>query len=325
MKAMIYKEYGNPDVFQLAEIERPVPKKDEVLVKVHATTVTTADVRLRSLNVPSGFGVMVRLFQGLTKPRKQLLGSDFSGVVEEIGGNVKDFQIGDRVFGSSKSGTYAEYTVIKEKNCISKIPDNLSFEQAVALPFGAMTSLTFIRDLGKLKEGQTILINGASGSLGTNAIQLAKYYGAKVTAVCSRKNIELVKSLGADEAIDYNKGDFRNSGKKYDIIYDTLGLISPKESLIMLNDGGHHLMAVASIPQYFDIFKLSLIQKKKINAGMAIFDKKNIETVAELVEQGILNPVVDKTFDLENISEAHRYVDLGHKVGNVVINIENSN
>lgn len=322
MKAMIYNDYGNPDVLQLAEIKNPVPSEDEILVKIHATTVTTADVRLRSLNVPTGFGIMVRLFQGLTKPRKQLLGSDFAGIVTEIGSNVKDFQIGDRVFGSSKSGTYAEYTVIKEKNCISRIPDNLSFEQAAALPFGAMTSLTFIRDIGKLEKGQTILINGASGSLGTNAIQLAKYYGAKITAVCSDKNIDLVKSLGADEAIDYNKEDFKKSGKKYDIIYDTLGLISPKESLEMLNESGQHLMAVATVPQYLDIFKLSLMQKKKINAGMAIFDKKNIEAVAKLAKQGILNPIIDKSFSLEEIAEAHRFVDKGHKVGSVVIMIE---
>ncbi|MER3328998.1 MAG: NAD(P)-dependent alcohol dehydrogenase, partial [Candidatus Kapaibacterium sp.] len=188
MKAMIYQEYGTPDVFRKVDLDKPVPKKNEVLVKISATTVTTADVRLRSLNVPKGFGLVLRLVQGLTKPRKQLLGSDFAGVIDSIGSEVTEFQIGDRVFGSSNFGTYAEYTIIKEKGTITKIPDSISFEEAASLPFGAMTSLTFLRDLGELKQGQSLLINGASGSLGTNAVQMAKSYGAHITAICSGKN-----------------------------------------------------------------------------------------------------------------------------------------
>lgn len=325
IKAMVYKKYGSPDVFEIAELKKPQIESNEILIKVHYTTVTTADVRLRSLNVPKGFGLIIRLVQGLTKPRKQLLGSDFSGEVVAVGNNVKEFVTGDKVFGSSKTGTYAEFTVLKDNGTITKIPDNISLEEAASLPFGAMTSLTFLRDLGELKQGQKLLINGASGSLGTNAIQMAKMYGAHITAICSGKNTELVKSLGADEVIDYTKEDYLKSGKKYDIIYDTLGIISPKESLSMLNEGGRHLMAVATIPQYFDIFKLSMTQRKKIKAGMAIFNKNNIETIAEFVINGKLKPVIEKTFQLEEIAEAHRYVDMGHKVGSVVINIENSN
>lgn len=326
MKAMIYEEYGPPEVFKKVELAKPVPKKNEVLVKIYATTVTTADVRLRSLIVPRGFGVVVRLFQGFMKPRKQLLGSDFAGVVEKIGSNVKEFQIGDRVFGSNNPGTYTEFATVKESGTITNIPENLSFEEAASLPFGALTSLTFLRDLGELKKGQTLLINGASGSLGVNAVQMAKNYGAHITAICSGKNFELVKSLGADEVIDYTKVDFLKSGKKYDIIYDTLGIITPKESIGMLNEGGMHLMAVATVPQYIDIFKLSLTQKKKIKSGMAKGNKKNIKSIAELVSNNALKPIIEKTYDLENIAEAHRYVDLGHKVGSVVIkNIENSN
>ncbi|PKL79163.1 MAG: NAD(P)-dependent alcohol dehydrogenase [Ignavibacteriae bacterium HGW-Ignavibacteriae-4] len=322
MKAMIYTEYGTPDVFLKAEITKPVPKKNEVLVKIYATTVTTADVRLRSLNVPRGFGLIIRLVQGLTKPRKPILGSDFAGVVESIGNQVNEFKVGDRVFGSSKTGTYAEYTTIKEEGAITLIPENLSFEEVAALPFGALTSLTFLEEVSDKLKGQSILINGASGSLGTNAVQMAKNYGAVVTGICSGKNVELVKSLGADEVIDYTKEDYLKRGMKYDIIYDTLGIISPKESLSMLNEGGKHLMAVATVPQYYDMFKYNLTKKVKIKAGVALFNKKNIESVAKLAEQIKLKSVIDKIYPLEAISEAHRYVDLGHKVGNVVIKIQ---
>jgi len=323
MKAAVFTAYGPPEVLQINEVDKPSVKKNQVLVRIYATAVSSGDARIRGFNIPYGFRTISRLIFGITKPRKQVLGVVFSGVVEAIDDKVTQFKVGDEVFGASNNfGAHAEYITIPESEAIVLKPFNCNYSDASAVPFGALTSLKFLRDFGKIKPDQKVLINGASGALGVYAVQLAKYFGAEVTGVCSTKNIELVKSLGADHVIDYTTTDFTSNNKTYDIIYDTVGKITFAHCKGSLNKNGRLLLAVAGISQYFQMLSTALIGNKKVVAGVAIFNKIDLSTIKMLLENGVVIPVIGESFPLDNIVEAHRYVDSGRKVGSAVVRLK---
>lgn len=326
MKAIVYEEYGPPDVLQFKAVEKPIPKDNEVLIRVYATTVTSADSRLRSLRVPTGFGLPTRLAFGLSKPRIPILGSELAGKIEAVGKNVSRFQIGDAVFASAgfKRGTYAEYTCLFEDGVIATKPTNLTFKQAAAVPFGALTALKFLK-AGNIQRGQNVLVNGASGAVGTYAIQLAKYFGANVTGVCSVANIALVKSLGADQVIDYGKADFTQNSEAYDLIFDTVGNIALSRAISALRQRGRLLLAVAGIWQMAQGRWIGMTSSKKAVSEPGGTKTEDLIFVKRLIEAGTIKPVIDRCYALEQIPDAHRYVDKGHKKGNVVITLEENN
>ena len=326
MKAIVYTKYGPPDVLQLKEVEKPSPKDNEVLIKIYATTVTSADWRARSLIIPYGFGLISRLVFGVIRPRKPILGTELAGEIESVGKDVKRFKKGDQVFGSSGSGAHAEYIALPEDGGITTKPSNMTYEEAAAVPFGAISSLIYLRDFGKIQSGQKILINGASGGLGTFAVQLAKYYGAEVTGVCSSTNLELVKSLGADKVIDYTKEDFAKGSETYDTIFDTVGKITFSHCKSSLKKNGRFLLAVATVPQFLQMLWTWLIGGKKVVAGVAIESKEDLIFLKELIEAGKIKSTIDRRYPLEQTADAHRLVDTGHKKGSVVITVDhNSN
>ncbi|MCA0931865.1 NAD(P)-dependent alcohol dehydrogenase [Lutimonas saemankumensis] len=322
MKAVITKKYGPPEVAMIQEIDKPVPKENEILVKVIAAPVTSGDARIRGLNVPFGFKFITKLMFGFKGPKKPVLGVVFSGIIEQVGDKVSGFSKGDAVFGSKEDfGCHAEYLVIKEKAAILHKPEKLSHDEAASIPFGAMTSLKYLRDFGKVKKGQKILINGASGALGIYAVQLAKYFGAEVTGVCSTSNVGLVKSVGADHVIDYKTTDFTKNGDTYDIIYDTVGKLDFSKCRDSLNSKGVLLLAAAGIKEYGQVLSTSFSGAKKVVAGVVLFKKEDLKAVAELIEQDHIKPVIGQTFELSEIVEAYKHVDGGHKVGSAVLKV----
>jgi len=328
MKAIVYTKYGPPDVLQLKEVEKPTPKDDEVLIKVYATTVTTGDVNIRGfVFVPPGFGLPTRLSLGLRKPKNPILGIELAGEIESVGKDVRLFRKGDQVFGidGPGRGAYAEYKCMSEKGGLAIKPANLTYEEAAAAPNGALTALTFLRNMGNIQSGQKVLIIGASGSVGTAAVQLAKYYGAEVTGVCSTTNLELVKSLGADKVIDYTKEDFIKSGETYDFIYDTVGKTSFSGCKSSLNHNGIYLANSPGLREFVQMGWTSLISSKKVMAGASSEKAEDLIFLKELFETGKIKPVIDRCYPLEQTAEAHRYVDKGHKKGNVVITVEHNN
>lgn len=320
MKAVTYYNYGTPDVLKLEELEKPVPKDNEVLIRIYATTVTAVDSIFRN-----GKTFSARLATGIFKPKINIPGSDFAGEIEAVGMNVSLFKIGDKVFGdsSSKSSTCAEYLCLGEDEPITAMPSGLNYTQAAAIPYGTLTALPFLRDNGKIREGHKILILGASGAVGTSAVQLAKSYGADVTGVCSNANTELVKSLGADRVIDYTAEDFTESEDKYDIIFDSIGKSSFNECKDLLKEEGVYLTTVVGIGILVRMMLTSRSKKKAVIAFTGLRKKtdklQDLGIIKGLVEAGKLKPVIDRTYTLEDTSEAHRYVDKGHKKGNVVI------
>ncbi|WP_299881010.1 NAD(P)-dependent alcohol dehydrogenase [uncultured Cocleimonas sp.] len=323
MKAIAWTKYGSAEVLKVIETSKPVPKTGEVLVKIQSSTVTAGDVRLRACRVPIGFWLPTRLVFGLFKPRKTIPGMEFSGVIEAIGNDVKLFAIGDEVYGTAGMhfGAYAEYMCISEKEAFVKKPNGATSEEAVAAIFGGLTAIHFLKDKAAIKKGQSILINGASGAVGSASIQVAKYLGAKITGVCSTANIDLVKSLGAESVIDYTKNNInemttRQNTETYDFILDTVGNLSLSSCKNILKTEGKLISINAGL--FTNL--LSLFNKNLI-CGVAGESKQNLEFLKKLIETGNMKPVIDRIYALDEIVEAHRYVDLGHKKGNVVVSI----
>ncbi len=323
MKAIIYERYGGPDVVELKEVAKPAPKDNEVLIRIHATTVTTGDWRARSLNVPAGFGLMSRLFFGVSRPRQPILGTELAGKIESVGKDVSKFKVGDQVFAFSGAGMgcHAEYKCMPEDGAVALKPANLSYDEAAALSFGGTTALNFFRR-GKLQRGEKVLVNGASGGVGTAAVQLAKHFGADVTGVCSTANVELVRSLGATHVIDYTKEDFTKNGETYDVIVDTVGTAPFSRSKDSLKDGGRLLLVLGGLLDILQIPWVSMTSGRKVIAGPAAERAEDLRFLAGLAEAGEFKPVIDRRYPLEQIAEAHRYVDTGRKKGNVVITLQ---
>jgi NADPH:quinone reductase-like Zn-dependent oxidoreductase len=322
MKAFICTNYGSPDVLELREVPKPIPKDDEILIKVRATTVSSGDWRVRSLELPRGFGLLGRLALGVRRPRQPILGTELAGDVEAVGKDVRNFEPGDAVFAFSgaKMGCHAEYTVVRQGSPIAKKPASLTYDEAATLSFGNMTALDFFRR-GKLSAGEDVLVNGASGAVGVAAVQLAKHLGAHVTAVCSRRNHELVRSLGADELIDHTTQDFAENGKSYDVIVDTAGTAPYVRSKRSLKAGGRLLLVLSGLPEIVSIPWVRLSTGVEVVAGPASERAEDLQVIAKLAESGELKPVVDRRYAFAQMADAHRYVDAGHKRGSVVVTL----
>ena len=302
MKAIVCTKYGPPDVLKLVEVAKPVPGDNEVLIKIYAATVTTADYRIRGCIFPASVSFFLRLMLGFTKPRKSILGMEISGKIETVGEKVTSFTKGDQVFGFTgmNFGAYAEYTCLPEKAILAIKQANITYKEAAAVFFGGHTALFFLKEKGNIQKGQKILIYGASGCVGSTAVQLARYYGAEVTGVCSTSNLEMVKSIGADKVIDYTKEDFSAKGVLYDIIFDAVGKASISKCRKALAPNGKYLNVMKGNP------------KER---------KEDLLFFKELIEAGKLKPVIDRCYPLEKTAEAHTYAQKGHKKGNVVITV----
>lgn len=322
MKAVIYEEYGTADVLKTIDIDKPTPNEYELLIKIKASTVTRADTIMRECLSFTG-----RLIIGLFKPKKkyQILGIEFSGIVEGTGSKVIKYKIGDELFGFSgfNVGCYAQYLTISENSSVCTKPSNLSFDESVSIVDGATTSHYFLIQRAKLKAKQKILIIGASGSIGSYAVQISKQIGAEATGVCSEKNIDFVKGLGADIVIDYTKEDYTKNCKKYDIIFDTVGASRYKECKKILSGNGKYLVTSGGmIGLYIMNFWTKLFCKKKLIYGMSVEKKQALKFVKDLAESCSIQPIIDRYYQLEQASEAHSYVEAGHKRGNVVLSID---
>jgi NADPH:quinone reductase-like Zn-dependent oxidoreductase len=327
MKAIVYEQYGPPDVLHLKEVAKPVPKENEVLIRIHAASVTTGDVNARNFTfVPPGFGPLPRLMFGVTKPKFAILGSDLAGEIEAVGKGANFFKEGDQVFGidGNHLGAYAEYACRPEAGALSIKPANMTYEEAAAIPFGACTALYFLRDKGHIQSGQKVLINGASGGVGVYAVQLAKAFGAEVTGVCSTRNLELVRSLGADKVVDYTQEDFTQGGEAYDLIFDmVVGKTSFSRVKNSLKENGYYLAVAGGLKEAVQMQWTSLIGGKKVifGGGMASERKDYLVFLTELIEAGKLKAVIDRCHPLEQMAEAHRHVEGSHKKGSVVITV----
>lgn len=322
MRAIVYEEYGPPEVLQLKEVEKPTPKDNEVLIRTQVATVTSGDGRVRSLNVPFGFGLIMRLVFGISRPKQPILGSELAGVIETVGKDVNKLKVGDLVFAFSDAamGCHAEYKCMAEDGAVVPKPSSLTFEEAAALSFGGTTALDFLRR-AKLQSGESVLVNGASGAVGTAAVQLAKHFGAIVTGVCSSANVELVRSLGATHVIDYTQQDFTRNGETYDVIVDTVGTAQFSRSKASLKEGGRLLMVLADLPEMLRAPWVSMTSSKKVIAGPATVRVEDLRFLAGLAEAGAFKPVIDRRYTFEQIAEAHSYVDTGRKKGNVIITL----
>ncbi|MGD2162964.1 MAG: NAD(P)-dependent alcohol dehydrogenase [Anaerolineales bacterium] len=327
MKAVIWTQYGPPEVLELGQVEKPVPGDGEILIRVHATTVTKGDSEMRSLDFPFLLGIPMRIWMGFFKPKRgKLLGTEFAGVIEEMGKNVTRFKVGDEVFGSAgmNLGTNAEYICLSENpddmgGAVAIKPENMTFEEAATIPFGARDSLHFIR-LGNIQSGDRILINGAGGSIGVFAVQLAKLKGAEVTAVDSVEKLDMLRELGADHVIDYRSQDFTESGIVYDVIFDVVGTVRFSKANNVLKPGGAYLLA-NPISQMLSGSWTRMTTDRQVIMQVSSPTLEDLITVRKLIEAGKLQTVIDRSYPLEQIVEAHHYVETGAKMGNLVITV----
>ncbi len=322
MKAVVCTKYGSPDVLQLQEIEKPVPKDNEVLIKIHATTVTKYDCWQRSSTAPPGFWLLSRIYSGLLKPKKTILGTELAGEVESVGKDVTQFKAGDQVFGypGMNLGAYTEYICLPEDGAVTIKPANATYEEAASALQGPLTALYFLKK-GNVQKGQKVLIYGASGGVGSIAVQLAKYFGAEVTGVCSTAKTEMVKSLGADRVIDYGKEDFTRRGETYDVILDTIGKIPISGCKRSLKDNGIYLLTTFGLPKLMQILWFLMTSSRKVFMGTLQERAEDMIFLRGLIETGKLKIVIDRTYPLEQAAGAHRYVESGKKSGNVVLTV----
>jgi NADPH:quinone reductase-like Zn-dependent oxidoreductase len=333
MKAIVSTKYGAPDVLQLKEIEKPVPKNNEVLIRVYATSVNYGDLLARNLkivtrkqfNMPFLFLIMAKFFFGLQKPKVTILGSEFAGEIEATGKGVKLFKPGDQVFGylGQNMGTYSEYICMSEKGVLSIKPTNMTFEEAAVVVYGSLMAMPLLRKMD-IQKGQKVLINGASGSIGSAAVQIAKYYGAEVTGVCGTQRLEYVKALGADKVIDYTREDFTKSGETYDLIVDILGKSSFLHCKKSLKQKGCYLLVSFKTKQLLQMAWTSMVGNKRVICGLAPGSVSDLLSVKQLMEAGKIKAVIDRSFLFEQTADAHRYVETGERRGNVVITLAKS-
>ncbi len=321
MKAVFCPKYGPPETLQLIETDIPKPKEDQLLIKVKATSVTVADARVRAFRVPKAVWLPARLALGISKPKRPILGVELSGIVESVGNKVQKFKPGDQIFASAlrKFGGYAEYAVLSEKG-IAKKPDNITFEEAATLPIGACTALHFLRKC-KVTKGTEILIYGASGSVGTYAVQIAKHYGAKITAVCSSANFELVKSLGANTTLDYKDPQFENKLSQYDVVFIAVDALPFRIAKKAMKDKGYYTNMTLTFKSWNMLWTMWTSGKKIFSGNKGPETSADLNEIASMVQAGALKPVIDRIYPIEEIVEAHRYVDKGHKIGNVGIRV----
>ena len=322
MKAIVFTKYGSPDVLQLREVAKPTPKDNEVLIRIYATTVTAGDCEIRSFKIPLFIWLPLRLYMGLRKPRKHILGQELAGEIESVGKDVKRLRKGDQVFAATgfRFGAYAEYICLPEDGVLAIKPANMTYEEAAAVPVGGLEALHFLRK-GHIQSGQKVLINGAGGSIGTFAVQLAKSFGAEVTGVDSTEKLDMLRSIGADHVIDYTQEDFTKGGETYDVIFDVVGKTSFSRSVRSLKQNGRYLLANAGLSQMVRGRWTSMRSSKKVILGAASEKTEDLIFLKELIEAGKIQSVIDRRYPLEHIVEAHRYVDTGHKKGNVVITV----
>jgi len=328
MKAIVYTEYGSPDVLHLAEVAKPAPKDNEVLIRIHATPVNFGDllarnfksVTPRQFNMPFFFWLPARLAFGFRKPKKNILGSEFAGEVEAVGAAVTRFKPGDQVFGyrGQSMGAYAEYVCMPEDGVLAIKPANMTYAEAAAVPYGALTALSLLRKVN-VQSGQQVLINGASGGIGSAAVQLAKYFGAEVTGVCGTPRLEFVKALGADKVIDYTQQDFTRNGATYDLIFDILGKSSFARGKHSLRPNGRYLLASFKLKQLVQMLWTKIAGNQKVICALSSEKAKDLTFIKELIEAGKYKAIIDKRYPLAQTAEAHRYVESGQKQGSVVI------
>ncbi len=320
MKAIVRTKYGPPEVLHLAEVDKPVPKDDEIMIKVHAATVTLGDCELRIMKVPNLIWLLVRIYMGIFRPRIKILGQELAGEIESIGKHVTQFRAGDKVFAGMdmKMGAYAEYRCLKESHPIAIKSSNLRYEEVATLPAGGINGLHFVR-LAKVKKGEKLLINGAGGSIGTYALQIAKLEGAEVTCVDSAIKLEMLKDLGADHVIDYREEDFTRNGQSYDIIIDVVGNSSFSRCLRSLTKNGRYVLGNPNVTGMLRGALTSLMGTKKVLFNLADIRLEDLNHLAGLMERKEIKAVIDKRYELEEIQEAHRYVEAGHKKGNLVV------
>ena len=331
MKAIVFTEYGSPDVLQLKEVAKPTPKDDEILVRVHATPVNYGDLTARNFailslsefNMPAPLWLPARMSFGWNKPKINILGGELAGEVEAVGKKVKKFKPGDQVFAylGMNMGANAEYLCLPEAGIVALKPANLTYEEASTLPYGAIMALSLLRKVN-IRPGQKVLINGASGGIGSMAVQVAKHFGTEVTGVCGTPRLEYVKSLGADKVIDYTKDDFTRNGETYDLIFDILGRSSFSRLKRSLKPNGIYLLASYKMKQLFQMFRTSMFGGQKVICAMASEKSEDLVFIKELVEAGKIKTIIDKCYPLEQAAEAHRYVESGLKKGPVVITLE---
>ena len=327
MKAVVYTEYGPPDVLQLKEVDKPVPKDNEVLIRTYATTVVAGDCELRSFTFPLWFWLPLRFYIGLIRPtRVTILGQELAGEVESVGKDVKLFSKGDQVFAATEVsfGAYAEYKCMREDKSLALKPTNMTYEEAAAVPTGGLNALHYLR-MGNIQRGDKVLINGAAGNIGSFAVQLAKYFGAEVTGVDSREKLDMLRSIGADHVIDYRQEDFTQSGERYDVIFDVVGKSSFSRSVRSLTKNGRYLLANPVLSDMVRGVWTSMTSRKTVLFRFAAYKSKDLIFLKELIEAGQLKSVIDRRYPLEQIAEAHRYVDEGRKKGNVVITLMHNN